>query len=211
MADTMSDTEDVGDEDVGIDPAIAAAMGFTSFGKEPSRKRRKPNDDAFIDKKAKNPRGQAQMSGANNVTLGLRKSAPVAAGHLEAQGADNGAGNGAKTEMKKSSTKDKPAGASGLAGFLARAQTVSSTPPATRDRQGSEAMAPITKTTAWTSMATVSAEHPESRGDATRTSRSAQPSLEDYRRGVKNDKGDLVIFLPSFLEDPWKDLEKTKT
>ena len=29
----------------------------------------------------------------------------------------------------------------------------------------------------------------------------------DYRRGVRNARGDVAYFLPSFLEDPWKGLD----
>jgi len=34
--------------------------------------------------------------------------------------------------------------------------------------------------------------------------------LEAYRKGVRNEKGDLGWFLPSFIEDPWAKLEKMK-
>jgi hypothetical protein len=33
--------------------------------------------------------------------------------------------------------------------------------------------------------------------------------LEAYRKGVKQENGDLAWFLPSFIEDPWAKLEKT--
>lgn len=33
------------------------------------------------------------------------------------------------------------------------------------------------------------------------------PNLELLRQGVKNVRGDLVYFLPSFLEDPWSGLK----
>ena len=36
-------------------------------------------------------------------------------------------------------------------------------------------------------------------------------SLQAYRQGVRNEKGDMVYFLPSFLEDPWEKLEKGNT
>lgn len=35
----------------------------------------------------------------------------------------------------------------------------------------------------------------------------AQPTLEALGRGIRNDRGDMVFFLPSFIEDPWKGLE----
>lgn len=31
-------------------------------------------------------------------------------------------------------------------------------------------------------------------------------SLQALRRGVRNERGDMAYFLPSFLEDPWRDL-----
>lgn len=33
-----------------------------------------------------------------------------------------------------------------------------------------------------------------------------EPSLEAFRYGVKNSRGDIAYFKPSFLEDPWKNL-----
>lgn len=36
--------------------------------------------------------------------------------------------------------------------------------------------------------------------------RNGASSLEALRHGVKNERGDMVYFLPSFIEDPWKDL-----
>ena len=32
-------------------------------------------------------------------------------------------------------------------------------------------------------------------------------SLQALRQGVKNERGDMVYFLPSFIEDPWKNLQ----
>ncbi|KAK3680580.1 hypothetical protein LTR37_021157 [Vermiconidia calcicola] len=34
-----------------------------------------------------------------------------------------------------------------------------------------------------------------------------EPSLQDLANGVRNADGDMVYFLPSFIEDPWKDLK----
>lgn len=34
--------------------------------------------------------------------------------------------------------------------------------------------------------------------------------LAALRKGVKNERGDTVYFLPSFLEDPWKILEEER-
>jgi len=32
--------------------------------------------------------------------------------------------------------------------------------------------------------------------------------LQALRQGVRNERGDMVYFLPSFLEDPWKNLSQ---
>ncbi|KAG9654444.1 hypothetical protein KCU64_g7202, partial [Aureobasidium melanogenum] len=34
----------------------------------------------------------------------------------------------------------------------------------------------------------------------------APQELAALRRGIKNARGDMVVFLPSFIEDPWKGL-----
>lgn len=34
-----------------------------------------------------------------------------------------------------------------------------------------------------------------------------EEQLQALRHGVKNSNGDMVYFLPSFLEDPWKNLQ----
>jgi hypothetical protein len=31
-------------------------------------------------------------------------------------------------------------------------------------------------------------------------------SLQALRRGIRNERGDIAYFLPSFLEDPWEKL-----
>lgn len=37
-----------------------------------------------------------------------------------------------------------------------------------------------------------------------------EPNLQALRKGVKNERGDMVYFSPNFLEDPWKDLSLPK-
>lgn len=65
----------------------------------------------------------------------------------------------------------------------------------TSDQQGSEALpSNISRTPA--KVATSTAD------DSTNG-----PSLQDLRNGVRNANGDMVYFLPSFIEDPWKDLK----
>lgn len=35
-------------------------------------------------------------------------------------------------------------------------------------------------------------------------------NLQALRRGVRNERGDMAYFLPSFLEDPWEKLVAKK-
>ena len=35
--------------------------------------------------------------------------------------------------------------------------------------------------------------------------------LKAYERGVKNEKGDTIIFLPEFVEDPWEGMTPVLT
>ncbi|KAK1082515.1 hypothetical protein LTR33_003867 [Friedmanniomyces endolithicus] len=46
-------------------------------------------------------------------------------------------------------------------------------------------------------------------GPLERSLGSGQSDLQALRAGVKNERGDMVYFKPSFLEDPWKDLKPT--
>lgn len=36
----------------------------------------------------------------------------------------------------------------------------------------------------------------------------AEQNLGAYRNGVRNERGDMVYFMPSFIEDPWEHLRK---
>lgn len=39
-------------------------------------------------------------------------------------------------------------------------------------------------------------------------SQTSGPTLEALRHGVRNENGDTVFFLPSFIDDPWKHLKR---
>ncbi|SMQ51955.1 unnamed protein product [Zymoseptoria tritici ST99CH_3D7] len=68
----MSDYEE--EEEFGIDPAIAAAMGFTGFGAKPSKKRKFDRNDGFVDPSISATSTGPQGKGANNTPIGERKS-----------------------------------------------------------------------------------------------------------------------------------------
>lgn len=55
--------------------------------------------------------------------------------------------------------------------------------------------------------ATVSGAAPAQQSVAAAVGGDGKPTLEALRRGVRNAAGDMVYFLPSFIEDPWNGLE----
>jgi hypothetical protein len=118
------------EDDMEIDPALAAAMGFSGFGVQPGKKRKYDND-AFIDPDTTKADQGGTGKGANSMPLGQRK-----------------------------------AGQHGHGG-----------------NDGQHAM--------MTGTATVTV---------------AEASLEQLKQGVRNERGDMVYFQPSFIDDPWKDL-----
>ena len=144
MNDTMAD-------DLSVDPAIAAAMGFTGFGAQPGKPRKFDPNDAFVDpslgtgkdaiiEKPSQPHGK----GANSLPLGARKSVP---------------------EQSLPSTTQTEIGADFRTAANAGTgvpEPASVTAPAVVDPQA-------------------------------------------LRQGFKNDRGDMVYFLPSFIEDPVSD------
>ena len=131
-----------------IDPAMAAAMGFTGFGVQPGQKRKydASANDTFVDPDLAAGTGKGETKarnsgkGANSLPLGARKP-----------------GQGTATGLPTATAGGEQAAQSANAG------------PAGR-----------------------------SPGEA---------SLQELRRGVPNERGDMVYFMPSFLEDPWKDLK----
>lgn len=229
----MDDTSD-------IDPAIAAAMGFSSFGAAPAAKRRKFNaDDTYVEGQAsreqqKQRKDRQQGSGANTMALGTRRNAPsgdvaqavsdadvvperttVAIGQQNLSSVDAAelGGSGNKAGGKKKS-KGKQAAPAGLAGFLSRGQQLPARPqPAVQEQ--SQPIASDSLTTTRTPIAAGIGAQPsvEARSVPEAVSAEAQTGgitdqthqsgLSAYRRGVKNERGDMVYFMPSFLEDPW--------
>ncbi|KAK6432282.1 hypothetical protein LTR95_011543 [Oleoguttula sp. CCFEE 5521] len=119
------------DESMDIDPALAAQMGFSSFGGAP-KKRKFDANDAVTD-----------------VDAAVKNQAP---------------------------SKPKPTGSN------------------------SQPLGQIAdRTSAKPTAVAASAETRES-------TEFGQPSLQALRQGVRSENGDMVYFLPSFLEDPWAGL-----
>ncbi|KAH0367325.1 hypothetical protein KCU65_g4771, partial [Aureobasidium melanogenum] len=138
-------------DDLEIDPAIAEAMGFTSFGSK-RRKHAARADDAFIDDSG----NQIPAStGANDIPLGTRMAASETKEKAQEQG---------NTEDNVAST------------------TIGEGVQEEQERVGE------TQADNWTP----GFPNPQ--------------ELAALRRGVKNARGDMVVFMPSFIEDPWKGL-----
>lgn len=64
------------DEDFDIDPAIAAAMGFGTFGAQKSQKRKFNANDGFVDPSVGKPEA-AHGTGANSMPMQDRKEKPA--------------------------------------------------------------------------------------------------------------------------------------
>ncbi|GAB7360782.1 hypothetical protein MBLNU230_g0769t1 [Neophaeotheca triangularis] len=150
------------DDDFAVDPAIAEAMGFTSFGAQSGTKRKYNKDDGYVDPEAKK-RLQAQGKGANATPLGVREK------HASA-------GDVAPAEVESAGSFG--AGAASL--------------PPRPEVQAEEVAAPT-----------------EGRAFATQggVGETGDPCLQAFRKGVGNERGDMVYFQPSFIEDPWKGLK----
>lgn len=129
-------------DDFDIDPAIAAAMGFSGFGKTTTNKKRKYDNDGFVDPDITTPQGTS----ANNLPIGERKVT----------------------------------------------KTVENVNVATPSHSTQVPFRPETQ---------------QSGSQAHETDNEGKPTLQALRNGVRNERGDLTIFLPSFLEDPWARLK----
>lgn len=132
-------------DDFEIDPAIAAAMGFSNFGSASNKKRKFNDNDGFVDPDI--AKGGPQGTSANNLPIGERKPTVRAAESVA---------------TSSSST--------------------SQVPFRTEQPKQMESM-------------------------AHETDSDGKPTLQALKNGIRNEKGDLAIFLPSFIEDPWKGLK----
>ena len=59
-------------EDMEIDPAVAAAMGFSSFGSQPAKKRKFNPNYGFVDPTVPGTQQESKGKGANSTVLGVR-------------------------------------------------------------------------------------------------------------------------------------------
>jgi hypothetical protein len=143
-------------DDLEIDPAIAEAMGFTSFGSK-RRKHTARADDAFIDDSGTQI---PASTGANDIPLGARPVKNTTTENIQEQG--NIEGEAISTVRVEETQKEQP--------------------------QAMDTRVEEVQADNWT------AGFPPPQ------------ELSALRRGVKNARGDMVVFMPSFIEDPWKGL-----
>lgn len=170
------------------DMDIAAAMGFSSFGGTKKRK----YDQAGSPKAPT----EADASGANTTELGVRMK-KINNNELELDDVDEIMEIAAASSPSKHEAKDssKPAAATGLADFLARAQTLPDKPPAAQGIQS-----------AYTNARQSGANEMVSFGGPS----VSKAELHALLFGVKNEHGDNVYFKPDFVEDPWAKLTRGK-
>lgn len=176
---------------------VAAAMGFSSFGGQKKRK---------FDQ-AGSPKGPSS-SGANSTRLGVRpKLAQEDAGeglnNVEVQ--PSVAENAAGTPTPPTNTRRKPKqqAASSLADFLNRGHSLPDKPQGTA--QDSQLTQPATQPPS--SAAAEGASQTVSFGGPPIT----RSELNALKQGLKNERGDVIFFLPSFVEDPWERLEQNRS
>ncbi|KAI5269101.1 hypothetical protein E4T47_07225 [Aureobasidium subglaciale] len=148
-------------DDFEMDPAMAEAMGFTSFGSK-RRKHTTRADEAFIDDSG----NQIPAStGANDIPLGTRPAANDVTERAQEQGI----------------SKEMPMA-------TARIEVASSEHGrAVETMKAMEATGEVQEDN-WTIGFPPAQE------------------LAALRRGIKNARGDMVVFMPSFIDDPWKGL-----
>lgn len=186
------------------DDGMAAMMGFGSFGGPPKAKRRKQDMSHGSDGITDTSRNLGQ--GADNVPVGARKNNETTSTMHNAFVAKNTvesreAGHASKDIEVDLSSKGRKKAESGLAAFVSRGKALAE-PVAT-------VQTPIVDDGAHGGQLARS-EQPDhniahSTGGVTTKVQDTQtsPPLAAYRNGVKNANGDMVYYLPSFIEDPW--------
>lgn len=162
------------DEDEDLD--IAAAMGFSSFGGTKKRK----HDQTESPK--------AGGSGANTTELGVRTKRGAGDEVNMVNPGAMAASTDARNPSARQSKKKQQPPAAGLADFLARAQTLPEKPPERGNVQSERDHVQQEATTEMRSFGGPSVSKAE---------------LSALYHGVTNERGDSVIFLTNFVEDPW--------
>lgn len=150
----------------GIDPAMAAMMGFQSFGGPQKAKRRKIEDHAST----------VPATAANETPIATRAGTSTQGDQV-----NNTTTNQTASRATPTSNQRKQPALTGLAAFLQHGQNLPD-PPADAVQESSTA----------------------THKAATTAAPGMSPELTAYRWGVPNTNGDMIYFLPSFIEDPWR-------
>jgi hypothetical protein len=164
------------------DSDIAAAMGFGSFG----TKKRKYDQSS-------SPKPKADSSGANSTQLGVRMK-KAAKDELDVDhgtvGVEPGISSPSASKPKPKSAQNSTA-ATGLAEFLARAQTLPDKPPvAPQDDAMPDRVDPFASQMISFGGPSIS-----------------RAELQALKFGVKDENGDTAYFLPNFVGDPWEGMK----
>jgi hypothetical protein len=168
------------------DSDIAAAMGFSSFGGTKKRK----HDQTNSPKAAK-----VDASGANSTQLGVRTKKTTSEVVKDVHNGDSLTENtsASRSGVPPKSAQKIPA-ATGLADFLARAQTLPGNPP------NSQQTDPVPSQFDASALEMVSFGGPAI----------SKPELNALQFGVRNEHGDTAYFLPNFIGDPWERMKGGK-
>ncbi|KAF2200829.1 hypothetical protein GQ43DRAFT_57679 [Delitschia confertaspora ATCC 74209] len=212
-------------EDIEMDPEMAALMGFSSFGKKrkfessPEANRGPEASGANSAPLGVRPKISAPM-GHEKIDLELSEPGVGVGvgvgGNVEEFGEGKGKGEGKKKEE---------GGGSGLADFLSRGKQLESNPPPNTLPPKPSTLPPKPSTfpappraaeensTNNPNMPNTPAADDDMRAQAQGKMLSfggpvelSQQELYALRQGISNEYGDMVVFLPSFVEDPWRGL-----
>lgn len=166
---------------------MAAIMGFSSFG---GTKRKHDQTNS--------PKSKADASGANATRLGVRSKVEHKLDNsMESDiGAVDPEASVNVVEPREASTKsqtpDKQPAPMGLAAYLSRSQSLPEKPA--EEKKASTASGQD-ESESYASMVSFG-------GPAI-----TRAELSALRHGVLDENGDKAYFLPSFVENPWKDME----
>lgn len=192
-------------EEMEIDPEIAAAMGFTSFGASNKRKFT-GTSDSYVEGQDNNKRKNQMATfgtGANDAPLGTRTTTTTNA-DVDGRIMDVPSKDKVTNTNGKAKDKQKKGGAPlGLADYISWGNSVPEAPTQSAPQAETSTVAvaatnaPVA-TAAQQTNTTIPSNWPQ-----------GMPGPEELaalRRGVRNARGDTAYFLPSFIQDPWEGL-----
>ncbi|OCK96469.1 uncharacterized protein K441DRAFT_657131 [Cenococcum geophilum 1.58] len=223
-------------DDIDIDPEIAAAMGFSSFGNQLNNKKRKFNrQDTFVDASKLN------SSGANSIQLGARQKKIPSIGTLRLSQQDDKDGEewldpgyveesvDMNEESSLSADTVLPPQAS-----PSNFEPINRANPRSKGKQNQSGPSGLAQFLARGEVFKQDVPTSETGDSGTKHSLDAvfpsDPSPTEptasvpsiplgtfgrddthvLRKGVRNAQGDVAYFLPSFVEDPWENQRKER-